>query len=600
MLRTHDYVTLHVDGIRYLEKPPLPYWLAAFSLRLFAPDASLLSTRGAFAIHLPVALTVLALALLGYLWALQAFEERTAFLTALFTLTATGIFLFTRVFIPDAILSFFLALCLYLLLRALETGRPLYAYAMWSSLAFAVLTKGLVSLVFFFGTALVFLYLTKELPNLRRLRPFTGLLLFLLIATPWHILAGLRNKGGMGGHGFFWFYFVNEHYLRFLGRREPRDFNKVPPALYWLLHLVWLFPWSLFAPAAIFAGLRKRREILSQRDHNAQGEPLSRLEMIQQTRNRREAPLAPTFAGRTVLILGLFSVFVLVFFSLSTNQEYYTFPIYLPLLLLTATALSRPASPAVQRGLAFAYLALTVLGLLIAVALGYGLYTSRHLPYVSDIGSLLAHRGVGGYTLSMSSFFDLTGPSFAALRLPASLAAIAFATGPSLAWWLHARQKPRAALFAVAATSAAFLLAAHIALVRFAPLLSSQDFAAIILKLEAAHNIEPDTVVLLYSDQAYGSSIPFYLDRQVSLVDGRTTSMLFGSTFPDAPKLFLTHQELAAQWGTGPRKILFVPIEQRETVDRLLGPGKVLLAETSGKALFTDRPLNNAGLGWKR
>lgn len=596
MLHTHDFVTLHVDGIRYLEKPPLPYWLAALSLRLIAPNAADLSNRAALAIHLPVALTVLALALLGYLWGHRAFGELPAFLTALFLLTSAGVFLFTRVFIPDAMLSLFLALCLYCLLRALETAKPLFAWLLWASLAFAVLTKGLVALVFFFGTALLFLVLTKE-RRIARLRPISGLLLFLLIAAPWHILAGLRNTGGMNGHGFFWFYFVNEHFLRFLGRREPRDFNKVPAALYWLLHLVWLFPWSLFAPAAILAGLRKRSEILAQRDHHSDGERLSRFELLSQTRNRRRAPLAPTFAGRTVLLLSIFSALVLVFFSLSTNQEYYTLPVYLPLLLLMAAALSLPLSPAVNKALSFAYNTLMLFGLLIAAALGYGLYTSRHLPFVSDIGSLLAHRGVGDYTLSMSSFFDLTGPSFASLRLPAALAAIAFAVGPFIAWRFHKQRKQHAGLLVVAATSATFLIAAHIALVRFAPMLSSQDFAETILHLEASHQISPDTQVMLYSDQAYGSSIPFYLDRHVGLVDGRTTSMLFGSTFPDAPKLFLTHEELAAQWGSGQRKILFVPIEQRDTVDRLLGQHKILLAETSGKALYTDRPLDNPGVG---
>jgi hypothetical protein len=68
--------------------------------------------------------------------------------------------------------------------------------------------------------------------------------------------------------------------------------------------------------------------------------------------------------------------------------------------------------------------------------------------------------------------------------------------------------------------------------------------------------------------------------------------MLFGSTFPDAPHIFLTHDELLSAWGTGERKILFVPLEERDTVDRLLGSRKIMIKETSGKALFTDRPLD--------
>ena len=50
-------------------------------------------------------------------------------------------------------------------------------------------------------------------------------------------------------HGFFWFYFINEHLLRYLGRRYPRDYNTVPRLYFWLLHLVWLFPWSVYLPA---------------------------------------------------------------------------------------------------------------------------------------------------------------------------------------------------------------------------------------------------------------------------------------------------------------------------------------------------------------
>ena len=130
-------------------------------------------------------------------------------------------------------------------------NHTLYPYAMWTALALAVLTKGLVALVFFLGTAIVYLALTGDYKNWPALKPITGGLLFLAIAAPWHILAGLRNTGAANGHGFFWFYFINEHVLRFLGRRIPMDYNKLPGYLYWSLHLIWLFPWALL-PAGLF------------------------------------------------------------------------------------------------------------------------------------------------------------------------------------------------------------------------------------------------------------------------------------------------------------------------------------------------------------
>src|SRR5580658_6203406 len=186
MLATGDWVTLHVDGIRYLEKPPLPYWIAAISMRIFGENT--------FAIHLPLALTILGLALLGYAWGRRAFSERAGFYAGLFTLTSAGVFLFTRIFIPDALLSLLLALSIYAALRALDTPTQhprRWAYLMWSSLACAVLTKGLVAIVFLFAAVGLFLILTGERRRWRRLYPFTGLLLFFAIAAPWHILAAL-------------------------------------------------------------------------------------------------------------------------------------------------------------------------------------------------------------------------------------------------------------------------------------------------------------------------------------------------------------------------------------------------------------------------
>jgi hypothetical protein len=125
-------------------------------------------------------------------------------------------------------------------------------------------------------------------------------------------------------------------------------------------------------------------------------------------------------------------------------------------------------------------------------------------------------------------------------------------------------------------------------------MLSSRSFADTIERLEDHHYIAPNTEVLLYGDQSYGSSIAFYLGRQIYLVNGRSSSMLFGGTFPDALPIFLTSQDLLAVWGHGERKLLFVPMEKRELVDQVLGNKKILLFESSGKALFTDRPLDNS------
>jgi 4-amino-4-deoxy-L-arabinose transferase-like glycosyltransferase len=623
MALSGDLVTLRVDGIRYLEKAPLPYWLVSLSFRIFGFNS--------FAAHLPQAIAVLLLALLGYHWAARAYNARTAFYTGLATLTSAGVFLFTRYFIPEVLLSLFLATALYCLLRLLDEtqNKSTHAYLMWTSLALAVLTKGLVALVFFFGTAILYLGLTGEYRQWRKLKPVTGLLLFLAIAAPWHIFAGLRNTGGMNGHGFFWFYFINEHFLRFLGKRYPKDYNKLPTSLYWTLHLVWLFPWSLFGGnlilqawrafkryyatnpipedqtlfwqpfAVVVVGLALRETVhlpyfftvflalvlfflqaLRRRQHDSQHQSLLRIS---------------TYPQQTTLLLTIFASLVLVFFSLSTNQEYYTFPAYLPLLILLTAALTQAENTYTEdkssnRWITFAHATFTVLGLAIAITLACGLWTSRNIPFVPDIGDLLAHRGVGNYTLSMSALFDLTGPSFAALRLPAALAASAFLIGPAGAWLLRTRKRHLASTTTIALTSAVFLIAAHIAFARFAPMLSSKNLADTIQQLEANGEISRDNKVLLFGDQAYGSSIPFYLGREVSLVEGRSTSMLFGSTFPDAPPIFLTSQDLLNTWGKGQRKILFVPIEKHDEVDHLLGNNKVLIKETSGKVLYTDRP----------
>lgn len=575
---TGRWITLRVDGIRYLEKPPLPYWLVAADYKLFGFNS--------FATHLPEALAVLGCALLALLWGRRAYNERAALYAALAFLTSIGVFLFTRYFIPESILTLLIALALYLFLTGLRGRQPARIYATYALLALAMLAKGLIAPVFFLGGVLPYLALTGEWRRWREFHLLTGSLLFLLIAAPWHILAGLHNpdQGHPVGniptpgnvHGFFYFYFINEHILRFLGRRYPHDYNKLPGYLFWSLHLVWLFPWSMYWPATLRAAWRRQRGT----GRRFRWEHLRRLD----------------FAGQTTLLLALYSGFILLFFSLSTNQEYYTYPAYFPLLLLTAMGLARveiatgiepeAEQAADMRWLEIAHALFALVGLGAAILLGYGLWESRRLPYVADIGALLAHRDVGGYSLSMSHFFDLTGPSFAALRLPAALAAITLLLGPALAWWMRVRRQHLRATFTTAMTAAIFLVAAHIAFVRFEPMLSSRAMATTIQQLAG-----PQDMLLLYGDQSYGSSIVFYTQRRAYLVNGRSTSMEWGSDYPDAPHIFLDNAQLLAMWGRGARKFLFVPPDYRSHVEQLLGHRAYLVQELSDKELLTDRPL---------
>ncbi len=185
MAESGDWVTLKVDGIRYLEKPPLPYWIDARLYRVFGANV--------FATRLPNSLAILGIAWLAWLWAGRAWGRRAGFYAALAIFTAIGPFLYTRFSIPEALLSFFLLLALYSFITGFESQRPGRFYVMWAALALALLTKGLIAPVFFVAAAVPLLMLSGQWRRWRNLKPFTGMLLFLAIAAPWHILAGMAN-----------------------------------------------------------------------------------------------------------------------------------------------------------------------------------------------------------------------------------------------------------------------------------------------------------------------------------------------------------------------------------------------------------------------
>jgi len=610
-----DWVTMYVNHIRYLEKPPLPYWMVAIDYRIFGFDV--------FATHLPMALAVLGCAWLAWSWSRRAWGDRAGFYAALAVLTSVGTFLFTRTLIPESLLTFLLLLALYCFLTGIEDRKPARFYIAYASLALALLAKGLIAPVFFVAAVVPYLIVTGDWRRWRQFHLFTGLLVFLAIGAPWHILAGLANPdhGNPVGniptpghvHGFFYFYFINEHFLRFLGTRYPHDYNRQPWYVFWLGQLIWLFPWSLFLPVVLRRAWRNRHLFYSDLRYDSTN-TIQFLDPKLSAYESSELAARLRFRARTSLLLGLYAGFILIFFAISTNQEYYTWPIYPAVLMLIAGGLSVvEESPALGRKgpspwLTGANVFFSAIGLVAAALLALGLWESRHLPFIADIGTLMAHRGVGGYTLSMSHFFDLTGPSFAALRLPATLAALAFFLGPLAAWRLRRQGHAFESTVSVAFTMAIILIAAHIALVRFEPMLSSRAMADTINRL-TEQPANRNAQLMLYGDQADGSSVIFYTRRPALLFHGATqyfspdptthgqifgSSMIWGADYPDAPHIFLSDADLTRMWGTGPRKFLFVPGDFHDHVESLLGSHLYKVQELSDKTLYTDRPLSDS------
>ena len=612
---TGDFVTAKINGIRYIEKPPLPYWLIAGTYRIFGQNT--------FATHLPNALAMLGLAWFSWLWASRAWGPRAGLYAGLGVLTSIGPFLFTRFIIPEAILALFLLIALYCLITGLESNRPNLFYWTWACVALALLTKGLIAPVFFIGATVPYLLLTGQWRRWRSLKPVSGFLLFLAIAAPWHILCGLANpdQGHPHGnhptignvHGFWYFYFVNEHVLRFFGQRYPHDYNKMPFALYWLAHLIWLFPWSLFLPALIAVAWKTRHHWLQHLRHDA-GQTVDFYLDHAIREDVATYVIRLKFRVRTVWLLSLFSAFSLLFFSISTNQEYYTFPVWPPLFILIAGVVAsieenrgldgtpdearNSAHPLLStRWLTGAQGVFAVIGVLAAAVLAWSLWDSRNLPYVPDIGTVLAHRGVGDYTLSMSHFFDLTGASFAALRLPAALAAVTLLIGPAVGWILRLKGKHIAATVSLALTSAIFLIAAHIAFARFDPMLGSKQIADTIIR----DGSTADTFIIL-GEQSDASSVVFYTHKffagkPAKLVlprcgqHGEGTPLLWGSCYPDAPDIFLTEDQLSKNWGIGERKWLFAEDKNQQKAESLLAGRLYAVQSLADKALWTDRPL---------
>ncbi len=550
MVTSGDWVTPRLDGVPYLEKPPLFYWPIAASFEIFGDHD--------WAARIPIALAAILLALTTAAFGVWAFGARAGFLAGLCVSTCVGLFLFTRILLPDALQTLNIALSLWAFLRVLDEDERhprAWAAGLAASLGVGLLIKSLIAVVFPLGTAFLYLLFARQLFSAwvwRRLRPISGAAMVLLIAAPWHILAAIRNPPiwdftmrSVPGeyHGFLWFFFINEQLLRFLNLRYPRDYDTVPPALFWLFNLAWLFPWSAYLPGAFRLSYR----------------PGDR-------------------AGRTRLLALCWIGFVMVFFTFSTTQEYYSMPIYpaMALLIGSAMAVEGKLVRAGTRALTvvFAVAAIACVGILIAV---------RHVPTPGDISQALSPHPAA-YKLSLGHMEDLTLESFAYLRLPLALAAAAFAIGAVGT----VRTKARRVYVTAALAMVVFFHAARLAMVSFDPYLSSRSLVRALEK-------SPPGELIVDHHYYWFSSVFFYTDQTALLLNGRFFNLVYGSYAPGAANVFIDNQQFLDRWHSPRRYYLFVSERTMDQVTSLLPKQDLdIVAESGGKTLFTNHPISAA------
>ncbi len=544
MIQSGDWVTAHLDGVPYLEKSPLKYWLIAASYLIFGVHD--------WAARLPIALAVIALCLVTRRMARWALGEPAGLYAGLTLATCIGLFLFTRVLIPDAVLTLTITLALWSLLRALDAAEPhpgRWAMGFWAAMATGLLLKGLIAALFPVGAAGVWLVLTgqwNQRETWRRLRPLRGMLLFLLIAAPWHVAATLANPpyfdftmhSESGSYrGFFWFYFINEHILRFLNLRYPRDYNTVPRPLFWLLHAIWFFPWTGYLAAA------------------------PRLRFRGGDRASRTRLLALCWIG-----------FVMLFFTFSTTQEYYSLPCYpaVALLLGASLATGLPWLRYVTRATA---LIAGLAGVVIAVILAL----VWNQPAPGDISRALS-QNPEIYTLSLGHAADLTMGAMAYLKTPLALAGIAALAGCVGGLWGNGKTQ----YLAFAVMMVLFFHAARLALVAFDPYLGSRPLA------EAIRRGPPGSLIV--DDQYYAfSSVFFYTDKTALLLNGRKNNVEYGSYAPGAPAVFLDDAGFVQKWEQPTRWYLVADKHQLPRFRALVGAGRLhLVADAGGKFAATN------------
>jgi hypothetical protein len=481
MYEAGRWLTPTLNGARYLDKPPLFYWVNLIAYHLFG-----VSDRVA---RLPTLVIGLGEVWFTYLIGRRLLSTWSAWLGGFVLLTSVGFFTLHLQLLTDHLVTLALVAAIWVLVAAEDNPTWPWAVLFMVCLTAGFLSKGFIGIAFPL-LILGFYAWFRRRPRLLYLAlDPRGWLVFLVLTVPWFWAMERAYPGFLQHH------IVNEQILRFLGRRYPSDIIPFPLPGFWLFLFIWLLPWGLLLPVALYRFWRQTAW--------------------------------PDQARRARLLL-IWAATIMVFFSISSSRiEYYSLPALPPLALIVGWSLLQSLNASRDRSLPVALFLLGLLGLALLVL----------LPYLEQVCAANRREFFG--------MFPLLQP---VARQVSILLPILALGGVVFGW-----RRPSVALSCYSAIALVLLFFTWKAMLALSPLFSDKIPGEYI-----RHHAGPHDLVIMEAIEEfeYGASLAFYSHHPILMVQ-RQGLPRFPYPVPPRENYLISPDGLRERW-EGPAQVFLL------------------------------------------
>jgi len=539
MAKTGNYILPRLNGLIYIEKPPMLYWLVALNFNIFGVNewtARLVPASSGF---------LLGLILFRFLRHENRKADSVPFL--LVWSSCVGVAVFSRMLFFDMLFTLFLGvllISLYLFKKNREKRTWLYlAYAM---AALATLTKGLLGIALPALTMFVFVYCEQAITpwyspkrlwaSIKEMFSYfsvIGMIIFFAVALPWHILAAQQDPE------FLYFYFVNEHFLRFLGTRQPEDYY-TGPVYYYLVRLFgYMAPWTIFLPAFIW---RDKKRVQKQAE-----------------------PMLERFCWVWFLT-------VLIFFSISrAKANYYIIAAMPPLVMLFAFRM-REAKDFIYSRVAFIILNTVFISGLIVIILAWFVPVLLAHQAPSWVWAAKLHKQIFPLIKYMPHF-----------HIPALIAIIFFISALFVIWYANRKKNIREYYIWTVAVFAALACV----LIMSQMYLLENNYSTRNIIADICEKYRKDDIRLyMYNDFEELSTTPYYLGHPAPIINWNSNDLWYGMRKEDSKPYKITLKDFLKLPADRP---IFVLMERRRVDDfdrRTAGSGFKVWKDYGKRVIF--------------